>query len=319
MKKIFVTGLAVLNLLFASAQEEKIDISFTPAEGNVEVVTKEESKPVEAQQVAMPQTQTNTSEAATQPAQSVAVQNNESQPATNMQQNVQSSSETSSGSSSDDYDSDFFSSNNDYESSTGDGASNVIGIRFGYTSSKVASTGVYSGAKPGFTFGVVDQIWFGETNVFGEVGLFFIQKGYALKYFEPSETKLNYLELPVLICHRIGRETLSITAKAGGYISCGVKGTLKTFVSDSPGAIDLFKSEHEFDLFKEAAIGRFDAGTRFGLAVVVRKVLIGCRYDLGLYKIDKKDIIYGDDPLMLGYKDLRNRTFQILMGINFNK
>ena len=34
-------------------------------------------------------------------------------------------------------------------------------------------------------------------------------------------------------------------------------------------------------------------------------------------KIDKKDIIYGDDELMLGYKHLKNRSFQILAGFNF--
>lgn len=289
MKKIFVSALAVLNLLFASAQEDNKDISVTNAGGNVEVTTKEVSKPIEVQ------TQAKTKEA----------------------QPVTASQHSSSSSSSDDFDSDFFASNNASTSSQGE-FRNSFGIRFGYTSSRIASSGVYSSAVSGFTVGAVDQIWFGETNVFGEVGLFFTQKGYSLKFFEPSVTKINYIEMPLLICHRIGRETLSITAKAGGYLSCGIKGSLKTKISESPAAIDLFKSEHEYDLFKEGAIGRFDAGVRFGLAIVVRKVMIGCRYDLGLYKIDKKDIIYGDDELMLGYKNLQNRCFQVLMGFNFN-
>ena len=119
------------------------------------------------------------------------------------------------------------------------------------------------------------------------------------------------------MCYRQGRESLNVTYKAGGYVACAVKATLTTEVSDSPVAIDLFKSEHEFDLLKEGALKRFDAGVKFGVDFVVRKVQIGFTYDLGLYKIDKKDLIYGDNELMLGYKQLKNRSFQILAGFNF--
>jgi hypothetical protein len=125
------------------------------------------------------------------------------------------------------------------------------------------------------------------------------------------------LEIPALMCYRQGRESLNVTYKAGGYLACAVHAKLKTKISDSPAAIDLFKSEHEFDLLKEGAIKRFDAGVKFGVDFVVRKVQIGFTYDLGLYKIDKKDIIYGDDTIELGYKQLKNRSFQILAGFNF--
>ncbi|MCQ2189558.1 MAG: hypothetical protein MJZ00_06575 [Paludibacteraceae bacterium] len=269
MKKTFVSALAVLNFMFAFAQEDNVVI---------------ENQSVGTEQMSPNNEQT--------------------------EQKVRSSS------SSDDFDSDFFASNN--VSSGRDGEyKNVFGLRFGYSSSKVASLGVYTGAVSGFTFGVVDQIWFGESNVFAEVGAFFNQKGYSLKDFEPSETKLNYIEVPAMVCHRIGRESLSITAKAGGYIAMGLSGTLKTFVSEDPSAMDLFREEHKYDVFKEGSLSRFDAGVRFGLAVMIRKVMLGCRYDLGLYDISQKDIIYGDDNLMLGYKNLKNRCFQILMGFNF--
>ena len=194
---------------------------------------------------------------------------------------------------------------------------NVLGLRFGACTSKATSYGVSSAHMYGFTCGVVDQIWFGEKAVFSEIGLFCNEKGYSLKNFEPSQTKLCYLELPAMMCYRQGRESLNVTYKAGGYVACAVKSTLTTEVSDSPAATDLFKSEHEFDLLKEGALKRFDAGVKFGVDFVVRKVQIGFTYDLGLYKIDKKDIIYGDDELMLGYKHLKNRSFQILAGFNF--
>ncbi len=310
MKKIFVSALTILNILFASAQEEKMDISFTPVDNNTETSTKAESEPVESQVVAPEEPKSYESKPATQPA----IQQASAKPA--VQQTQVQSVKPSTESKSDDYDSDFFASNN--ESTQHDGEiKNVLGLRFGGCTSKATSYGVSSAHLNGFTIGAVDQIWFGEKNVFSEIGLFVNSKGYSLKEFEPSKTKIYYLELPAMMCYRQGRESLNVTYKAGGYVACAVKATLTTEVSDSPAATDLFKSEHEFDLLKEGALKRFDAGVKFGVDFVVRKVQIGFTYDLGLYKIDKKDIIYGDDELMLGYKHLKNRSFQILAGFNF--
>lgn len=301
MKKIFVSALTVLNLLYASAQEEKMDVTFTPVNESTEVETNVKSEHVETKTVA---TEENNSF--------------ESRPATQAetQQTQAQLDKTSTTSNSDEFDTDFFASNNETERLDGE-IKNVLGIRFGGSTSKATSYGVSSAHLNGITIGAVDQIWFGEKNVFSEVGLFFNRKGYSLKEFEPSKTKIYYLELPAMMCYRQGRESLNVTYKAGGYVACAVKATLTTEVSDSPAAIDLFKSEHKFDLLKEGAIKRFDAGVKFGVDFVVRKVQIGFTYDLGLYKIDKKDLIYGDNELMLGYKQLKNRSFQILAGFNF--
>lgn len=301
MKKFFVSALTVLNLLYASAQEEKMDVTFTPFSENSEADTNVKSEPVETKTVA---TEENNSF--------------ESRPATQAetQQTQAQLDKTSTTSNSDEFDTDFFASNNETERLDGD-IKNVLGIRFGGCTSKATSYGVSSAHLNGITIGAVDQIWFGEKNVFSEVGLFINRKGYSLKEFEPSKTKIYYLELPAMMCYRQGRESLNVTYKAGGYVACAVKATLTTEVSDSPAATDLFKSEHEFDLLKEGALKRFDAGVKFGVDFVVRKVQIGFTYDLGLYKIDKKDLIYGDNELMLGYKQLKNRSFQILAGFNF--
>ncbi len=302
MKKIFVSALTVLNLLYASAQEEKMDVTFTPVNESTEVETNVKSEPVETKAVATEETKSFESKPATQ---TVAQQTPTQQP-----------DKTPTSSNSDDFDADFFASNNEEARLDGD-IKNVLGIRFGGCTSKATSYGVSSAHLNGITIGAVDQIWFGEKNVFSEVGLFINRKGYSLKEFEPSKTKIYYLELPAMMCYRQGRESLNVTYKAGGYVACAVKATLTTEVSDSPAAIDLFKSEHEFDLLKEGALKRFDAGVKFGVDFVVRKVQIGFTYDLGLYKIDKKDLIYGDNELMLGYKQLKNRSFQILAGFNF--
>lgn len=302
MKKIFVSALTVLNLLYASAQEEKMDVTFTPVNESTEVETNVKSEPVETKAVATEETKSFESKPATQ---TVAQQTPTQQP-----------DKTPTSSNSDDFDADFFASNNE-EARLDGNIKNVFGIRFGGCTSKATSYGVSSAHMYGFTCGAVDQIWFGEKAVFSEIGLFCNEKGYSLKNFEPSQTKLCYLEIPGLMCYRQGRESLNVTYKAGGYIACAVHAQLKTKVSDSPAAIDLFKSEQKIDLLKEGAIKRFDAGVKFGLDFVVRKVQIGFTYDLGLYKIDKKDIIYGDDSIELGYKQLKNRSFQILAGFNF--
>lgn len=302
MKKIFVSALTVLNLLYASAQEEKMDVTFTPVNESTVVETTVKSEPVETKAVATEETKSFESKPATQ---TVAQQTPTQQP-----------DKTPTSSNSDDFDADFFASNNEEARLDGD-IKNVLGIRFGGCTSKATSYGVSSAHMYGFTCGVVDQIWFGEKAVFSEIGLFCNEKGYSLKNFEPSQTKLCYLEIPAMMCYRQGRESLNVTYKAGGYIACAVHAQLKTKVSDSPAAIDLFKSEQKIDLLKEGAIKRFDAGVKFGLDFVVRKVQIGFTYDLGLYKIDKKDIIYGDDSIELGYKQLKNRSFQILAGFNF--
>ena len=296
-------------MLFASAQEEKMDISFTPVDESTETSTKVESEPIESQAIAPEGPKSYESKPAVQPA----IQQTPAKPA--IQQRPAEPVQTSTSSKSDDFDSDFFASNN--ESVNSGETKNVLGFRFGTCTSKVTSYGVSSSRLFGFALGVVDQIWFGERAVFSELGLYFTQKGYTLKEFEPSRTRINYLEIPAVMCYRQGRESLNVTYKAGGYVSCAINGKLNTYVSEEPGAIDFFKSEHEFDLLKEGAIGRLDAGLKFGLDFVVRKVQIGFTYDLGLYKYDKKDIIYGDEGLELGYKRLKNRSFQILAGFNF--
>ena len=219
MKKIFVSALTVLNLLYASAQEEKMDVTFTPVNESTEVETNVKSEPVETKAVATEETKSFESKPATQ---TVAQQTPTQQP-----------DKTPTSSNSDDFDADYFASNNEEARLDGD-IKNVLGIRFGGCTSKATSYGVSSAHMYGFTCGVVDQIWFGEKAVFSEIGLFCNEKGYSLKNFEPSQTKLCYLEIPALMCYRQGRESLNVTYKAGGYLACAVHAKLKTKISDSP-------------------------------------------------------------------------------------
>lgn len=99
MKKIFVSALTVLNLLYASAQEEKMDVTFTPVNESTEVETNVKSEAVETKAVATEETKSFESKPATQ----TAVQQTPTQ---------QPDKTPASSNNSDDYDADFFSSNN---------------------------------------------------------------------------------------------------------------------------------------------------------------------------------------------------------------
>ena len=167
MKKIFVSALTVLNLLYASAQEEKMDVTFTPVNESTEVETNVKSEPVETKAVATEETKSFESKPATQ---TVAQQTPTQQP-----------DKTPTSSNSDDFDADFFASNNEEARLDGD-IKNVLGLRFGACTSKATSYGVSSAHMYGFTCGVVDQIWFGEKAVFSEIGLFCNEKGYRKLY-----------------------------------------------------------------------------------------------------------------------------------------
>ena len=119
--------------------------------------------------------------------------------------------------------------------------------------------------------------------------------------YKPTEDEIKFKE---------EYESLNGTKRSNGEIN-------KKIEIDRDNNIVYISIDEASDLLKEGAIKRFDAGVKFGVDFVVRKVQIGFTYDLGLYKIDKKDIIYGDDSIELGYKQLKNRSFQILAGFNF--
>ena len=44
---------------------------------------------------------------------------------------------------------------------------------------------------------------------------------------------------------------------------------------------------------------------------------IGVAYQIGLINIDKTDTMYGNDSQMVGYKNVRNRSFIVRAGVNF--
>lgn len=187
---------------------------------------------------------------------------------------------------------------------------NIVSVKAGVAVSKTLSRGLSTSNIIGYHLCVSDQINLSKTNpLYLETGLAATLKGYKISGYEDSETKLHYLQLPVLLNYHIGYpDRLEFVPFGGFYGGLCLSGKLK-YNEES----DTFK---ELDVFKEGSLNRFDFGAQFGADIVLNRFLIGFVYDLGLLEIDEKDVIYGNDN-RLGYKNLKNRTAIVRVGFKF--
>ncbi|MCQ2200280.1 MAG: PorT family protein [Paludibacteraceae bacterium] len=187
----------------------------------------------------------------------------------------------------------------------GDIPKNIVCVEAGATTSRVTSMGVPSSHIGGVYAGVFDQISLTDTDpVYFETGLSLTQKGYKLCGFEDSKTRITYLELPLLINYRFGRNGhIEFIPTGGAYFSLGIKGTLEY-------------NDQKIDVFDEA-FNRFDCGAHVGFDVVFWKIAVGVAYEHGFSKFDKKDVVYGDREALLGYKELKNKSLLLKVGVHF--
>lgn len=188
---------------------------------------------------------------------------------------------------------------------------NIVTVKAGMGVSKTLSRGLSTSSVLGYHVGVSDQINVSKSMpLYVETGLFANMKGYRISGYDESETKMHYLQLPVLVNYHIGKQGgFEVVPAAGVYVGCGLAGKLKYNID-----LDTYK---EIDVFKDKTISRFDFGAQMGVDLVFKKIQVGFAYDLGLIKIDKEDAIYGDVEDKLGYKDLKNRSAIFRLGINF--
>ncbi|MFQ8827820.1 MAG: hypothetical protein ACLR76_10930 [Alistipes sp.] len=100
-------------------------------------------------------------------------------------------------------------------------------------------------------------------------------------------------------------QALAIVPGAGLYYAVGVGGKRKI----GREAVSVFGSQGGFS--------RHDMGFSCGVDLAFSRFSLGVAYEAGLIDIDKSDTVYGDDSQMVGYKNVRNRSFLIRMGVNF--
>lgn len=184
---------------------------------------------------------------------------------------------------------------------------NVLSVRTSYLASRTRSFGVNSSVQQGFSAGVYDQIRFTRHLPFYiETGLELASKGYQIKGFDNSSTRVNYLGIPLGITYRIpvGRY-VTIQPYAGIYYAYGVWGRLR------------YKGD-EYDVFEEKSLSHNDFGYNVKIAATYRQFYLGIGYECSLIDISKRDIIYPGQSNMLGYRNLKNVSFSLTLGYSFN-
>lgn len=188
-----------------------------------------------------------------------------------------------------------------------DPPSNTLSIRASYLASWARSFGVGASVQHGYAAGVYDQIRFTRYLPFYiETGLGFASKGYQIKGFDNSSTRVNYLEIPLGVSYNIpvGRY-VTIQPYAGVYYACGVWGRLR-------------HGGKEYDVFEEKSLSHNDFGYSVKVAATYRQYYLGIGYECSLIDISKRDIIYPGQSNMLGYRNLKNVSFSLTLGYSFN-
>jgi len=183
---------------------------------------------------------------------------------------------------------------------------NIVGLRAGFNTSWVTSYGVSTSAKPSYMVGVSDQVLLSRALPFYfETGLNFISKGYKINGHDESTTTFNYLQIPIGINYHIYTcKSVTIEPAVGVYYAVGLGG------------------KREFDgvktsVFTDGSTSRHDFGFSCGISTSIHKFHFGIAYEMGLLNIDKTDLIYGADRKKVGYKQLKNKSIIIKVGINF--
>ena len=184
---------------------------------------------------------------------------------------------------------------------------NMIGVHAGYCTSWITSYGLTSSTRPGYEVGVSDRIRLGRQFPFYlRTGLTFISKGYEVRGFDDSRTTMNYLQIPVGIDYTVALgERFALIPHAGFYYAVGVGGKRKVGAEEIP----VFGEKGGFS--------RHDMGFSCGADITFGRFGIGVAYQIGLINIDKTDTMYGNDSQMVGYKNVRNRSFIVRAGVNF--
>ena len=183
---------------------------------------------------------------------------------------------------------------------------NIVGIKAGYAPSWATSYGVRSSVRHGYVIGVSDEVLLSQKAPFYfEAGLNYIAKGYEINGFEDSSTSFNYLQLPLGVNYHFRlSERVNLKPAAGFYYAYGLGG--KRVVADQTAQV-----------FSDGSTSRHDLGFSFGVGATIDRFHLGIAYETGLLNIDKADMVYGDSSPKIGYKNLKNKSVVIKLGVNF--
>lgn len=192
--------------------------------------------------------------------------------------------------------------------------SSYFGIRVGLNVPRFYCRGFENGPETKSLSLVNAGIVFGNrvgrtVPLYFETGLLYTEKGTKFEATEDVERKiynLKYLELPLVFKYKadVGFDDLTVQPYFGGYLACGVGGTVK-----------LYEQRIKENPFSDQYLKRFDAGFRIGIGMAFQNFYIDFCYDIGMNNLAAKDFHdYGYDDF-----DGRIRTgcFTASVGLDF--
>ena len=163
-----------------------------------------------------------------------------------------------------------------------------VGLKAGFNASTITNFPEVQGTTnyylPGFQAGLMAQSMF--SRQFGlETGLYYSTLGIKQKGTVVTvTTRPSYIQLPLTLLYKFDAGLgLLLYPQAGAYVGYGIGGKSKT----TPGEISV-------DFFNDN-MNRFDAGLTFGFNVEHSGFVVGLGYDLGLMKINKNNLVAGND------------------------
>lgn len=204
-----------------------------------------------------------------------------------------------------------------------------FGVSAGININNMRETDTSNDAVVGFHAGVLLDCPIG-TNLYIQPNLLFTQRGCKSKEeFTTSKTKLNYLQLPIVMSYRypLGKSA-SFDVNVGPFLAMGINGessydgelVVGDYVYDvnSTTTEGIFKqSKEQKDLGLEATLKRFDAGLRFGAGMhFLEHIGFSVHYDLGVVNILNKE---GTTKILeqAAGKDLYSKTGSLQFSLSF--
>lgn len=182
---------------------------------------------------------------------------------------------------------------------------NIIGIRGGMNIANMTSHGLKATHRKSMMFGVSDQIHLTKSlPLYLETGAYLSWKGYRIKGFNDSKTKLWYAQIPVMVNYHLHiNESIYFEPNLGFYYAYDFHGRRK-YAGD------------KIDVIDKKEIKKSDFGFTCGVGFTLQKFHLGMKYEIGFLNIAKSDLktIYNQE---LGYDKLHNRCLSIYIGSNF--
>lgn len=150
---------------------------------------------------------------------------------------------------------------------------------------------------------------------------------FTTRFKSETKTKIDYLEIPLLLRFTVGKDKIQPFATAGVSISYGIGGRFSNTTMEQdpfPTGTPVYKSRAGKVKFGDAPDGphpdelyvdnRLDYGIQLGAGVLLfKRALLDVRYALGL-----KDLYDKDESLARVMSPGKNRVFMFSVGYRFN-